>query len=943
MNKLSRKNFLKLAGTAGAALTLGTACEKTVEKIVPLVNAPKYPKPGEWISYATSCHECPAGCGMHLLHRDGRVTKAEGNPDHPVNKGGLCARGQSSLQGLYDPDRIKNVFYRKEGSKVKSDWEEAVTQIGSLLKNKNGKVVFISDLQTSSLKDLMNSFISAFDSDRFIFYEALNYESLKKAHQKVYGSPIVPRYKFDEVDFILSFETDFLETWISPVEFARQFNKMHSYKNGRKGAFTYVGSRLSMTAGNADKFIKVKPEEEKIIALALLKELNGSAITSLSRNYSNEHSSVVEKYRKEIDDILREFSNSNSAVVLGGSNGFHPDDDITALAAAQINKSINSSGVDFSQAHALSHTASKEEVEKLLKSINEEDVVFVHNTNPVFSRSDAKKYLSNAGKIIYLGTMENETAEIADWILPINYSLEEWGDYEPYAGTLNLMQPTMLPLYETYSTGQILLGIAEAAEKQLENDTGKIDMIYDEWIKDRWKKITENNLDEALRKGIIEYEAAPGERLSEIEQIDFSLEPSSKMEEGELSLVVYPTILWFDGRFANRGWLQEAPDPITTIVWRNWADIHPETAELLDIDENDIIEIESESGTIKVPVRISRDVAEDTVALPLGQGHEALGKNAENRGSNPFRLISQPVSKVKIKNTGEEYDLINLSESQEQYEREILRWTELTELKKMKPGEGEDLILPLPEGFDPKRDLFAPHEHKNHRWAMAIDLESCIGCQACSIACYAENNIPVMGEENCREGREMAWLKVTPYRHPESEERVAWLPLPCQHCDVAPCESVCPVFAAVHNEEGLNAQIYNRCIGTRYCSNNCPYKVRRFNWYVPEFREPLNMQLNPEVTVRTRGVMEKCTFCVQRIRNTEYKAKVNDREIEDGDIVPACAQSCPTQAIVFGDLLDKNSRVNNITRNHNRRYHLLEELNTKPAVTYLKRIENDKT
>ena len=256
----------------------------------------------------------------------------------------------------------------------------------------------------------------------------------------------------------------------------------------------------------------------------------------------------------------------------------------------------------------------------------------------------------------------------------------------------------------------------------------------------------------------------------------------------------------------------------------------------------------------------------------------------------------------------------------------------------MKPPDGDKLILPLPEGYDSSRDLYPPREYKKHRWAMAIDLHRCTGCGACAVACYAENNIAAVGHDHCAQGREMAWLKVTPYLDESDPKRLGWLVLPCQHCDAAPCEPVCPVFAAVHNEEGLNAQVFNRCIGTRYCSNNCPYKVRRFNWHNQEWPKPLDVQLNPEVTVRCRGVMEKCTFCVQRIRAAEYKASIERRAVRDGEIQPACVQSCPTRAIVFGDLRDEGSEVSRLTRRDCRRYHLLEELNTKPAVTYLRRI-----
>jgi molybdopterin-containing oxidoreductase family iron-sulfur binding subunit len=303
--------------------------------------------------------------------------------------------------------------------------------------------------------------------------------------------------------------------------------------------------------------------------------------------------------------------------------------------------------------------------------------------------------------------------------------------------------------------------------------------------------------------------------------------------------------------------------------------------------------------------------------------------------------VTAAVPVVQLQKCGGSDQVVYASATQDQHDREILQSVKLSQVSRMRPGEGRRLALPLPEGYRPGRDVFPPHEHKNHRWAMVIDLHRCIGCQACAVACYAENNVPVMGRHNVKRGFEMAWLKVVPYRLESAPTGLAWLPMLCQHCDRAPCEPVCPVYASVHNEEGLNAQIYNRCIGTRYCSNNCPYKVRRFNWKNVTWPAPLDKQLNPEVTVRCRGVMEKCTFCVQRIRQAEYRALVEHRSLTDGEIVPACAQTCPTGAFTFGDLLDPASAVSQLTRRDPRRYHVLEALNTKPAVTYLQRIVND--
>ncbi len=969
MRKLSRRSFLILTGSAGAALA-GSGCSTTVNKLIPYVNPPSYPRPGEWAHYATTCRECPAGCGMHMWHRDGRVTKAEGNPETPLNHGKLCARGQSSVQGQYDPDRLKDVFFRKDrdkGKKIKKDWESAVAEISGDIKNTKGRVLIISDLQTGSLSGLMERFAAAHNG-KVLWYEAVNYEVLRKANQKIFGKNLIPRYKLDDLDFLISFSADFLETWISPVEYAGQFKKMHDFKDGKMGKFIYAGPRFSGTATNADEFIMVSPASMKYLAYSMLSKViaSGNSKNDISRfkpeidNYLTENTQLAVVPDKKVEKLADEFINAGSALALGGAAGVFTRDNLeTAAAVNLLNYAAGSmKNIDFSLPHALSKTALNRETDDFLKSITKDDVVIIHNTNPVYSRTGSEMFLKKASKIIYLGTMEDETAEIADWVLPINYPLEEWGDFEPYKDSYHLMQPTMQPFHATFSAGNIFLAISENAGKTLSlSDSAKPAEHYEDWVKQYWQSIgidtSQKGLEDVLRKG---YFAGTNEKTSASSSqqsaagitsssLDLLENKNTVQESNELALWTYPIITLFDGRFANRGWMQEIPDPLTNITWSSWIDINVDKAEELGLENFDLVEIESNVGKITVPVRLTIDLPGDVLSIGYGQGHQALGKNAAGRGANAFRLIDRGNEEgiVKIRSAGGNNHPIFAAATDHQFGRKgITEWVELDELEKMKPGDGEHLIMPLPEGYDEKRDLYPVHPYKKHRWAMSIDLHACIGCKACETACYAENNVPVVGEEYVNEGLEMSWIKVVPYRKEDNPHKVAWLPLPCQQCDAAPCEPVCPVFASVHNEEGLNAQIYNRCIGTRYCSNNCPYKVRRFNWFNFHFEWPLDVQLNPEVTVRTRGVMEKCTFCVQRIRNVEYHKKTTGEEIKDGDIIPACVQTCPTDAIVFGDLLDDKSRVTDITRNNLRRYHVLEELNTKPAVTYLKRIDAEK-
>ena len=586
------------------------------------------------------------------------------------------------------------------------------------------------------------------------------------------------------------------------------------------------------------------------------------------------------------------------------------------------------------------------------------DVLILNNVNPAFGlppKSGVDAALNQNGLfVVIFGNFLDETAQMADLIFPVALPLETWDEYGGWQTINSTLQPAMGRLFQAPHIGNVILEAAFGREKPAENYKA---FLFDRLVADR-KIADENGWVQVFQKGGALDPAKKGNSPRpelKAEKITDILSKPARPANADLVFTAIPSIRFFDGRGANRPWLCEIPDPLSRVAWQSPVIMHPTTAKSYHIAQEDIIHIESQWGSLEAPVYVNEFVREGLLVMSVGQGHRAYGRYAERKGVNPFEILPPDahedsqgpvfsIDKIEIRRTGQTLKLARMYGSRTQQQRTFALSIGMQELSQGKTEQKYGLAmndfpltLPLPEGYDPRRDFYPPHDHDKYRWAMVIDLDRCIGCGACTAACYAENNVGIVGQDRIIEGREMTWLSIERFQDPDRMARVTFLPMLCQHCDNAPCESVCPVYAPHHSKEGINNQIYNRCIGTRYCVQNCPYKVRRFNWFSWQWPEPMNLQLNPDVTVRSKGVMEKCSFCIQRIKVAHTNAKNEKRMIRDGEVIPACVQTCPTDALVFGSLMDKQSRVRQMVDDP-RAYQALGYLNTKPAVIYLKKI-----
>ena len=994
---LKRRDFLKVLGAGSAGATVAGCSTGEIERLIPYVTPPEEITPGVATWYASTCGECAGACGVRVRTREGRAVMIEGNPDHPVSRGGVCSRGVSALQGLYNPDRIATPLRAGPDGFEPISWDEASELLAERL-GTGGRPLFLTGRTGPTEARLLDDLASTVNGQRIV-HDALDDASLREAVNVAFGVSTLPRYDIAAARFLVSFGADFLETWLSPVRFSADFAQMHGVDHGEKGRFVFVGPRLSLTGQNADEWIPARAGSEAGIALALAGELvrrgaDAGPYNDLVSRHSLEDAAEAAGVEAEALSSLADHFAAGSALALGpGLAGQHERATAANLAVLILNVAAGSLGQTIHIDAAPDGQASSHA--ELVGAIAAMDagtygVAVVSGTNPAYSLPPAYGFRDAFAKIpfkVAFASALNETSTLADLVLPDAHPLESWGDSRPQPGTYAVRQPAMrpVPMFDSRPMADVLLDTA----RRLGHDVGAatfreyLRAAFDAWLDEGGEAAGLSGEPDglwrtALRTGSVSFTDEPTQ-IAALQApgiaVDFAA-PSFR-GEGDLTLLVYPSPRFGDGTHANRPWLQELPDPVSKVMWHSWVELNPATVERMGLRQGDMVSVTTAEGSVEVPVWPYPGIHEDAAAIAMGGGHTDYGRFANGNGVNPMGLLGTVAdansgalalvsTRANVAATGAWRRLTTNEGSNVQDDRNVAPAVALAalghaaeeaghaaddghgQLRELQEGggfrtvetEGRAEDFPLP-GSD-----FGTYGEEHPRWAMAIDLDKCTGCGACITACQAENNIPWVGEVQATNGREMHWLRMERYYETVDASHsgpldIRFLPMLCQHCNNAPCEPVCPVFAAYHTPDGLNAQAYNRCVGTRYCANNCPYKVRVFNWYrySQAIPEPMNWQFNPDVTVRDNGVMEKCTFCVQRIRETQNRAAVEGgREVRDGEVHTACQSVCASDVITFGNIKDHDSRVAALAGDE-RTYRVLDPLiNTQPAVHYLKKV-----
>jgi len=1006
---VQRRTFIKLMGASLALAGLSGCVFQPPEKIVPYVKQPEEEVPGKALFYATAAPLLGVATPVLVRNNEGRPTKIEGNPDHPNNRFAELGatpeanndRGssatdiftQASILSLYDPERSDTLTYRED---IRT-WTTFVGEMRTALDEQRPKQgagirILTETIISPTLGAQMREVLTAFPQAKWHQYEPANRDNARAGAIMVFGEPVNVTYRFDQARRILSLDNDFLACWPGSLRYARDFAAARRVSEEKRemNRLYMVETTPTNTGATADHRWTVRGSELEAFAQEVARRF--ANVGSLSQQPSGP--AGVDPHL--LDAIARDLQqHKGSSIVIAGN---HQSPLVHALAHA-MNDALGNVGktVFYTAPLEVNSVDQRESLQDLVNDLDAGGVelLVILGGNPVYNTPiDLKldfERLRKAKLRVHLSQYKDETSELCYWHIPEAHFLESWSDARSYDGTVTIVQPLILPLYDGKTAHELLAifseqfdrkpydivrqywqqaasvagggvqeqeagaGAGQRSQQQAGAGAGQAPATID--FETTWRQ--------ALHDGFIPNTALATKTVSLrtdwANQVRSSSQPAGA---GSFDLVFRPDPSIFDGRFANNSWLQELPRPLTKITWDNAALISPNTAAQLGITNSigqkggdvhvDRVRVNYRGRTIDAPAWITPGQPDNVVTLHLGYGRQrAAGRVGEGYGVNAYsiRMSDSPwsgtgaqVQKLDatpymIASTQLHFMLEDPNYSKT--ERDIVRSETLEEFLKGEPKHAQHGELPTlydPQEFDYKKQGFG------YAWGMAIDLNNCVGCNACTIACQAENNIPIVGKDEVARSREMHWIRVDTYfkgsdaNHPEGTN---FMPVPCMHCENAPCEPVCPVHATVHSAEGLNDMVYNRCVGTKYCSNNCPYKVRRFNFFLYQDWEKPTYQLmrNPDVSVRSRGVMEKCTYCVQRIQSAKIQSEIEGRRVRDGEIVTACQAVCPTDVIVFGDINDPNSRVSKLKANE-RNYSLLEDLNTKPRTTYLTHLRN---
>ena len=930
---LSRRTFLKIMAGSLALAGLSACTKQPIETIVPYVKQPPELVPGEPLYFATAMTLGGFAAGVIATSREGRPTKIEGNPDHQISLGATSIFAQASVLDLYDPDRAQAIL----NAGTPADWATFLYAINLEMraqKNKQGSGLRIltETITSPTLYSQLQALLAIYPSARWHQWNPLTRDNVQQGALLAFGEIVDTHYLFDNADVILALDSDFLFSHPASLRYARKFAERRrvTQSGARMNRLYAVEPTPTITGAMADHRLPMAAAEIESFAYELV-----TRISTADQPSNKIHSDWIAAVASDLQE------HQGRSIVIAGEQ---QPPEVHALVH-QMNHVLGNVEKTIVYSSA-SEAAPVNQLESLRQLVGEMtsgsvDVLVMIGGNPVFDAPVDLAFSSGLQKLkmcIRLGLDENETSRMCHWHIPAAHYLESWGDARAFDGSVSLVQPLVAPLYDGKTPHELIDALLRQPSRQ------SYEIVRDYWHSLHGHPDFETFWRKALSDGVIaNTDTAPKLVTPHAEAIQPS-RGGTQSGVPQLELVFRPDPTVWDGRFVNNGWLQELAKPITKLTWDNAALIAPKLAERETLQNGDVVELRFRERALRVPVWIVPGQADNVVTLHVGYGRERTGRVGLGTGFNAYALRTADSlwhgDGLEIHKTGATYALVSTQMHHSVEGRDIIREGTLEEFHS-NPHFIDSNSQPRPTRNE---TLYDPSEftYRGYKWGMSIDLNTCIGCNACTIACQAENNIPVVGKSQVAKGREMQWIRVDSYfrgslDNPEFNHQ----PVPCMHCENAPCELVCPVGATVHDDEGLNVQVYNRCIGTRYCSNNCPYKVRRFNFLeLNAGMTPVQkMVKNPDVTVRSRGVMEKCTYCTQRINAARITAQKQDRIILDGEIVTACQAACPVEAIAFGDLNDPHSRVSQL-KAQPLDYWMLGELNTRPRTSYLVKLRN---